>query len=227
MKLSVLGVIVGVYWYCCCFQSSICEEQSLLVSTWIQPFVSLPEEGTGTRQALWFAFGLGPVWLWPHSKLVIVSPRSTSLSLSSPLSFFSLLPLSVPCSLQTQLHFFMHCSDFTLFFILLLCCSLCPVFLSFSFLFPSSPSLYFSLFPCSLPSFFSILSSFVIVSYYYLALWLLSLSLLNTDKQQCSMGQEGNEVLKRWLYVWLWRHKSVYTWSHSVNPPTVNLTVKG
>ncbi len=94
MKLAVLGVIVGVYWYCCCFQSSICGEQSLLVPTWIQPFVCLPEEGKGTRQPLWLTVGPGPAWLWPRSKLVIVSPRSSSRPLSFPLSSFS--PISAP-----------------------------------------------------------------------------------------------------------------------------------
>lgn len=96
MKLAVLGVIVGVYWYCCCFQSSICGEQSLLVPTWIQPFVCLPEEGKGTRQPLWFTVGPGPAWLWPPSKLVIVSPRSSSRPLSFPLSSFSHISLSAP-----------------------------------------------------------------------------------------------------------------------------------
>lgn len=94
MKLSILGVIVGVYWYCCCFQSSICGEQSLLIPTWIQPFVCLPEEGKGTRhwrQPLWFSFGPSPAWLWPCSRLVIVSPRSSCRPLS-PLFHLRLPP---------------------------------------------------------------------------------------------------------------------------------------
>lgn len=131
MELSILAVIVGVYWYCCYFQSSICEEQSLLVSTWIQLFVSLPEEGKGTRPALWFVFGLGPIWLWPYSKLVSVSPSSTSHSLCSSLLVFSLwVPFICPPLPPDPLSFFFsaHCSVFTL--LLDFCAALfAPVFL--------------------------------------------------------------------------------------------------
>lgn len=137
MKLSIIGVIVGVYWYCCRFQSSICGEQSLLVPIWIQPFVCLPEEGKGTRQPLWFTIGPGPARLWPHSKLVIALTRSTSLSLSFPLSSFSLalLPLSVPRSLQTQFRFSTHGFVFTLFLLQFLC-FFPSFFLSFISLYP-------------------------------------------------------------------------------------------
>lgn len=118
MELSILAVIVGVYWYCCYFQSSICEEQSLLVSTWIQLFVSLPEEGKGTRPALWFVFGLGPIWLWPYSKLVSVSPSSTSHSLCSSLLVFSLwVPFICPPLPPDPLSFFsLHIALFSHFY---------------------------------------------------------------------------------------------------------------
>lgn len=107
MRLSVLGVIAGVYWYCC-FQSSICGEQSLLIPTWIQPFVSQTSRveevggyrgGDRTRQPLWFATGLRPALCWPCPKQVAPPPSTTSprpLSLLSFFSFFlSLFPLSL------------------------------------------------------------------------------------------------------------------------------------
>lgn len=109
MKLSVLGVIVAVYWYCCCFHSSICGEQSLLIPTWIQSVVSLPEEGKETRQPLWLRFGPSPVWLWPCSRLVIVSPRS-SRRLLSPLFHLLLPPL--PLLLHSLLWFYILFSAF-------------------------------------------------------------------------------------------------------------------
>lgn len=150
MKLAVLGVIVGVYWYCCCFQSSICGEQSLLVPTWIQPFVCLPEEGKGTRQPLWFTVGPAPAWLWPCSKLVIISPRSSSLPLSFPLSLCSLylsLAPSSPSFIFSRIALFLHSSLFIFYAALL---ALLLLFSSFpssicSYSLTVSPTLFYYL----------------------------------------------------------------------------------
>lgn len=122
MKLSVVGVIVSVYWYCCCFQSCICREQSLLVPTWIQPFVCLPKGGGKGQGSL---CGL-PLDLVPLDSGCIpdelssfpVPPLFLSFCLLSPFPF-SLSATFICSSLSSNPVSFLsiYCSVLPLFFL--------------------------------------------------------------------------------------------------------------
>lgn len=101
-SLALLPAFIGIV----VFQSSICGEQSLLIPTWIQPFVSQTSGGggwegaDGTRQPLWFATGPGPTQHWPCPKQVTPPcprPLSPSCRLQSlPPSHPSVLFLFQP-----------------------------------------------------------------------------------------------------------------------------------
>lgn len=137
----VFGLLIptsGLCWYEACCRRCYCWCLLVLLLFWklhlwrTKPFssnmnstvcLSTGERGGGTSLPLWFTVELSPTWLWPRSKLVIVSPCS-SLSLSS----FSFCTLYLFLASSSLSFFFGH--SFALYPLLISYATLCAPCLS-------------------------------------------------------------------------------------------------